>query len=230
MRIDDATLMAFLAGDLPTEEYAHVEAALEDDPKLAARLQRIRGVRTALRSVYDSVVEEPIPEHLRALLGDVASSEPPASAPPADPPPPRRAVRWAPLIAAAAAGLIIGVLAASVARFGGGELASRSDGLHAEGALAQALDQQLSTDDSGVSIGFSFRAEGRVCRTFVYAARSYSGFACRTGEGWSVRALHVEPGAASVAPAILASVDVIIDGEPLNPDVERALREAGWRE
>lgn len=229
MRIDDAILMAFIAGDLPPEEMARVEAAVQSDNSVAARLERIRGVRTALRTVYDSVVQEPVPERLRALLGDVASQEPPSRSEP--PPAPAREIRWAPLIAAAAAGAILGALTVILMQLGDGEdLLLQDGGMRAGAALERALDTQLAREPGAIAIGFSFRAHGAICRTFVYERRSVSGFACRDESGWSIRSLQTEPGATTVAPSVLAGVDIVIDGEPLNEAVERRLRQANWRE
>lgn len=82
MRIDDETLMAYADGELSALETKRVEAAMAEDSALAARVARFRSVRRALRTAYDSVAAEPVPEHLRALLGDVATHEPDDFLPP----------------------------------------------------------------------------------------------------------------------------------------------------
>lgn len=71
MQFDAETLMSYVAGELPAMDTKRVEAAMAEDPELAARVARFRNVRRALRLVYDSVVREPIPDHLMSLLNDV---------------------------------------------------------------------------------------------------------------------------------------------------------------
>lgn len=83
MRIDDETLMAYADGELSPLEAKRIEAAMAEDFSLAARVQRFRAVRRALKTAYDAVAAEPVPEHLRALLGDVAATEPAARSAPA---------------------------------------------------------------------------------------------------------------------------------------------------
>lgn len=71
MTFDAEMLMAYVAGELPATDTKRVEAAMAEDPDLAARVARFRNVRRALRLVYDSVTREPIPDHLMSLLNDV---------------------------------------------------------------------------------------------------------------------------------------------------------------
>lgn len=71
MQFDAETLMSYVAGELSAVESKRVEAAMADDPELAARVARFRNVRRALRLVYDSVTREPVPDHLLSLLNDV---------------------------------------------------------------------------------------------------------------------------------------------------------------
>jgi anti-sigma factor RsiW len=120
MKISDEELMAYADGELPPIEAKRIEAAMADDRQLAARVARFRAVRRALRTAYDSVVSEPVPEHLRALLGDVAASEPPVpltSAPPTELISEREksTARVSPLIwTALAIGVLLGAAAGAV--------------------------------------------------------------------------------------------------------------------
>ncbi len=109
MRIDDETLMAYADGDLPLLEAKRIEAAMADDPVLAARVARFRAVRRALRTAYDDVVKEPVPDHLRALIGDLATNEPP---PPLERAEPARGAGLpaVPIGTALAVGLILGLV------------------------------------------------------------------------------------------------------------------------
>lgn len=119
MKITDEELMAYADGELSPLEAKRIEAAMADDRHLAARVARFRAVRRALRTAYDSVVSEPIPEHLRALLGDVAANEPPVPAPPSTPEaaPEREGPRFAlsrQVLVALGVGLLVGVLAGAL--------------------------------------------------------------------------------------------------------------------
>lgn len=111
MRIDDERLMAYADGELPALDAKRIEAAMANDPVLAARVARFRAVRRALRTAYDDVVKEPVPDHLRALIGDLATHEPAENRPATQP---RRAVgnrpSWWVIAVAVAGGLVAGFL------------------------------------------------------------------------------------------------------------------------
>jgi hypothetical protein len=235
MRFDDRILMAFAYGELSPEDTARIAEALEGDPELAARVERFRHTRAALRTVYDSVAAEPIPEHLRALLGDVATAEPPPPLLPPSPPimphmPARRrlalpALAWAAIAAALIMGVIAGRLATPEPLFVQGEGQLRA-GL----ALSRALNDRLSTDPvvSGVRLGGSFYAGGDgACRTFTQ--ESVSGIACREGENWTIRFTTSRGEGPDPAAALMAMVDTMIDGAPLTPAEEAEARERNWR-
>jgi hypothetical protein len=234
MRFDDRILMAFAYGELSPEDAARIAEALAGDPDLAARVERFRHVRSALRKVYDSVADEPVPARLRALLGDVASSEAPApvvAAPSPTPPPVSRrfalpAAAWA----GVAAALIVGVIAGRLATpepF----LVQKSGELIAGVTLARALNERLSTDadSSGdLRLGGSFYAGGDgVCRTFTRAA--LSGVACHEGADWTIRFATSRGGGPDPAAALMAMVDTMIDGAPLTPAEEEDARARDWR-
>jgi len=127
----------------------------------------------------------------------------------------------------------------------------QSDGgaLLARGPLATALSKQLSTEQSPgsrIHIGLSFLAKsGDYCRTFALSgAVSSAGFACHHGEEWIIQTLIETPGrpaggaaggsayrtaASPMEPAVLASVEEQMAGEPLDQTGEAAARERGWR-
>lgn len=254
MRFDDETLMAYADGELPPAEAKRVEAAMAADPSLAARVARFRNVRRALRLAYDSVTREPIPDRFRALLGDMAIKEPdrPQSAPVADLAAARsqseakktRPRFGAPAWAAIAASLVVGVLAGRALLATGDELfETRGAQIYAGADLARILDTRLASDGdnatAATSIGISFRAkDGGYCRTFMRAEgqNGVTGLACHEREGWAVRvasAARAPSGsyqqAGSTAPAVMAMVDQLIDGEALDGEQERAARTHHWR-
>ncbi|MES1156167.1 MAG: NepR family anti-sigma factor [Alphaproteobacteria bacterium] len=68
-RIDEDTLLAYAEGELPADEAINVAFVVAGDASLASRVTRQRMISAALRQAYAGVLEEPIPEHLLALLG-----------------------------------------------------------------------------------------------------------------------------------------------------------------
>lgn len=254
--IDDDTLMAYADGDLSAEAAARVEAAIDEDPTLLRKIERFRNVKRILKKTYDSVVDEPVPEHLRALLGDVASSEPEAprvidlaaareqrTQAPAASTPQRRFTppAWAAMAASLVVGLFVGrmMMPQETGLFAveDGQLVARSE-------LAEVLNTRLASDEANAAaptrVGFSFRArDGQYCRTFTHteADSGVSGLACETGGQWAVRvtASETAPGGAyrqagSTAPQVLAAVDELIAGEPLEAAQEREARDRRWRD
>jgi hypothetical protein len=154
------------------------------------------------------------------------------------PSPPWRAREWTALAASLALGMFLSW------RFlgpGGGDIAGGDGALVARGDLARALDVQLASDqpaDSPVLIGLTFKSkEGGYCRTFVLRSSSTAGLACREEGGWRIPATQsvtmpdgeVRQAAASLTPAILASVAARAEGEALDAAEEEAARGAGWK-
>jgi len=229
MSVDDETLMAFADGELNGEARAAVEAALARDPALREKLDAHRRLRSRLSDAFDGVLSEPVPERLSAGAekrgADVVNL--------AD----RRAIKWSArewgaMAASIAAGLLIGI---GVMNTQTPMIAASNDGLEARGALARALDAQLAADQQGaVRIGLSFVSQdGGYCRTFSMTRTDTSGLACRDGDGWSI-AMTAQGGGgevrmASAPESILAAVDAMIVGEPLDQAGEERARANGWR-
>lgn len=158
------------------------------------------------------------------------------------PKPPGAAARgvpaWIGLAACLVAGLVIGRMAAPppVTLNGGDDPAPI-----AAGPLAQALNSQSAGQAAGpVQVKLSFKtASGVYCRAFQAAGRSpIAGVACRDPDAWRVRAVSpAGPGpagdyrmAGSETPAaILAAVDAMIAGAPLDAAGETKARAAGWK-
>lgn len=231
MSVDEEKLMAFADGELSGAERAEIEAALERDPALRERVETHRAMRGRLSSAFDDALSEPVPQHLL----DAAQKPPQAevidfSA--------RRAAKWSfrewgAMAASIALGLVIGVgtMQQSQPLF-----TTADNGVVASGALSQALDTQLASDQAGaVRIGLSFRNQsGAYCRTFDLTAGSASGFACREDSAWAVQLLSVgassgEVRQAGASPEVLNAVDAIIAGDALDAEAERAARDANWR-
>lgn len=253
MSIPDDVLMAYVDGELPAEERARVEAAIQSDPELARRVAQQKKLRTDLRAAFDGVLREPVPERLlRAARGQAATAGGGASVSDfAAAAQARKAARearsgrrWSwPEWGAMAASLIIGVVVAQFAMRspGSAPFTSQQGQLLAQGDLARTLDEQLaSAQASGAdtSVGVSFRAkDGSYCRSFTMRASSTAGLACREGDAWRVDVLartntaageYTQAGSALPA-AVLNAIEQQIQGEPLDADAEARARESDWR-
>lgn len=240
MQFDDDTLMAYADGELPAAEAERIAAAIKADPLLAARVERFRSVRRALKAAYDSVAEEPIPDRLRALLYDVEakSPDPKPAAPVIDISAAREKRRGfsAQTFAALAACLVGGVLLGRISDTPEeGVLVSGRDGLRAGTELTRVLDQRLASAEenanAAIRVGLSFRSQdGQYCRTFDGAV---AGLACRGEDAWFV---HVAaPGQSSdyrqagAETPVMDAVDALIEGEPLDAAQEEEARGNRWR-
>lgn len=98
--ITDELLEAFVDGELDAATGARIEAALTRDARLAARVAHMHGLRTRLQARFSPVISEPVPARLQVA----AAGRP-------DPGRMRAALRlWAFVIAALAAGTLLGML------------------------------------------------------------------------------------------------------------------------
>jgi len=232
MSVDDEKLMAFADGELTGAEHAEIEAALAEDAGLRERLEAHRAMRTRLSSAFDGALTEPVPQHLldaaqkprQAEVIDFAA---------------RRAAKWSfrewgAMAASVALGLVIGV--GTMQQQAQPMFATAAEGLVARGALSQALDTQLASDEAGaVRIGLSFRdQDGDYCRTFDLTQGGASGVACREDDGWRIPLISGAASGGEIRQAgasaeVLAAVDAMIAGDPLDAEAERAARDGDWR-
>lgn len=241
--VDEAMVFAYVDGELDAAQSARVEAAVAQDPKLAATLVEQQQLRAQLRNQFGGVLDEPVPER---LLRSVAA---PVSAGIVELHSARkaRAVRtpsrwswreWG----AVAATLMIGLLVGSNLPSGKGNasLVASGDGLMAAGPLAAALTSQ-SAGPAGqdANIGFSIQtADGEFCRSFSLQSGS-AGLACRRGERWMVDVLEGgQPGSAagsfrqagsSIPAALRAAIEARMTGEPLTEAQEQAQIARQWK-
>lgn len=74
--IDEATLHAFLDGELSPERAAEVEAALATQADLAARVEAWRSQKALLKAALDPILAEPTPGRLAAVLDGGRRSRP----------------------------------------------------------------------------------------------------------------------------------------------------------
>ncbi|MCR5876768.1 anti-sigma factor [Phenylobacterium sp. J426] len=217
MKDRDLTVAAYVDGELDAQARARFEAEIAVDPSLAREVAAQRRLRARLAAAYDPVLAEALP--LELTLAAQAVNDRPAK-------------RFGlPHWAAVAASLVAGVLV-------GRTTIVEPDALAARGQLAQALDRQLAADGGPIQVGLSFQAnDGRYCRTFQSAPDRRAGLACRDGGGWRLRTVtawapaNVDYRTAGVdtPPEVLAAVDALIAGEPLDAAAERAARARGWK-
>lgn len=245
MKIDDRKLIAYVDGELDAFGRAEVEAAVAADPVLGVRLEEHRLLRAKVGGAYAGVVQESVPAQLMATAqagakaGNVVKLADRRKPPPVAKPQIKLAL---PAWSSVAATLMVGVVAGYViSQQNAGVLAPSMDGaLVARGALAKALDNNLSANSGPARLGISFKtADGRYCRTFQADAQRIAGIACHEGPRWIARMTTAAPAptktfdyrtaASATAPAVLAAVDGMIEGEPLDRAGEITAKARRWR-
>lgn len=242
---DDEALSALIDQSLPSEAAAELRARLEREPKLAARYEAMERANRAVREAYRGVVDEPLPERVLDLLrvphaGDDRIVDLRARR--------RASPAWFPHALAAGIALAVGVgLGMAVSQRAGDDGPTRL--LAATGTVppGSPLHELLESAPSGAArlldgaataeARLTFKAEGGDwCREITVStdAASNAALACRRAGAWRVELVGVAPaGGALYRPAAAGSpfqeaVDTLIDGEPLEPDAERALLASGW--
>ncbi|HMO77467.1 MAG TPA: anti-sigma factor [Sphingopyxis sp.] len=231
MTHDPATIAAFVDGDLDDLTARRIAREAESDAALAAEIARHRGLRETLAVHYAPVLDEAVPDRLRALLSDAAPVDTSLAA--------RREakrLRFAPAHwGAVAAALVLGLTVGLKPWTPAGPVAVEGGMLIAAGPLAEALDTQLASNQASggaVRIGLTFRdGEGRICRSFESAA--IDGIGCRRADGWTLE--HTLGGSAAgeyrqaSSGALAALAAGMMADEPLDAAGEKAAREGGWR-
>jgi anti-sigma factor RsiW len=66
VKYDEETLMAYADGELDEETRAEITAAVEQDPELARRVAQQRALRAQVAGAYSDVLDQPVPDRLRA--------------------------------------------------------------------------------------------------------------------------------------------------------------------
>lgn len=250
MTYDEETLMAYADGELDQARRAEIAAAIEQDPELARRVAAHRSLRAEVAGAFSSVIDQPVPDRLRAAArGPVPEEATRESRPRGNvvqfpargsraPGAPWRAREWTAMAASLVLGGLIGwqFMARS-----GGDVTTRGGALVASGELARALDTQLASAqaaDASVRIGLTFKSkDGGYCRSFVTRASSAAGLACREGSGWQLAfteaidpdAGGVRQAASELSPSLLKAVEARLDGEMLDAAGEKAARDAAWK-
>lgn len=235
MAEDRELAAAYVDGELAGSELAAFERSMLEHPAVRAQVEAERALRDRLARHYAPVMDEPVPDRLRAMFAaegeaqiiDFASEKAKRRQP---------SPRWL-NFGAIAATLAVGMIAGQMVDLSGSPISSQGGQLIAKARLERALDVQLaSTQSSDVRIGVSFRdPTGAICRTFD--SPDLAGIACRSGEDWQLRQT-VAPDrkapteyrqAGSANAAIMQAAQSMMKGEPLDAAAERQAREAGWR-
>jgi hypothetical protein len=245
MTFSDDVLMAYADGELDMKTRAQVEDAMAADPQVARRVAAHQALRATLRSSFDKVLDEPVPDRLVAAAR--AASRAPSQDRVVVPLRPRRARTFAlPHWGAIAASFVLGAI---VWHFGtdwysSGPITERDGQLLAAGALDKALSNQLASEQptqAPVQIGVSFRSkDGSYCRTFQFREQtSLAGLACREQDKWKLQVLargdaspgtrsDFRPAGSALPPSIVQAVDQAIDGEPLDAAAEARAKTNQW--
>jgi len=244
--IDNATLQAYVDGELDAAEAAQIDAALAQDEVLARRVRQMQALNVQLRAAFDPVLDEPVPERLSAML----QAQPRSAVSltllegghAADTESRRKPRRW--LLPGAALAASVALLAAGLWwRAGSGMVRLQHGESYAAGELDRALDHALASEpdpQASVAIGLSFRAsDGHVCRTFtIRTPPARAGLACHSAAGWALPVLgpampseggELRQAASDLPSAVQAAIDARLRGEVFDAQQERAARAAGWR-
>jgi hypothetical protein len=223
----DERLVAYADGELSGEQLAQFEGEMAANPGLAEAVERHRALALRLAAAYAPVLDEPVPGRLTSAVRLRPASR-------------RGPPRWAAMAACLVAGVAAGL---GLARYPGpqdGPITTRHGGLTAAGPLATALTSQLASQPGPIKLGLTFRTtDGRYCRTFQSPADGLAGVACRERDRWTLQTTarvaraQVQPEyrtAGSETPGpVLAAVDGLIAGVPLDATAERAARDGGWK-
>jgi hypothetical protein len=245
MSFSDEVLMAYADEELEPAQRAAVEQAMAVDPEVARRVAEHKALRERLHRAYEPILGEEIPERLLETAHARAAQSVDNMIPLQ-----RKASRarplpwlWTAIAASVLAGVGIGQLTPLLG--GAGPFASRDGQLFARGALANALEHQLASNQAphaAVQMGISFLAkDGRYCRTFTVTERGgLAGLACREPRDWQIQMLmqsasesegraQYRPAASPLPDAIAQAAQAQMSGEPLDAHGESAARESGWR-
>ena len=234
MSISEETLMAFADGELPADEVQRVAAALDADPALARKLDRMRRAKEALKGAFAGQLDLETPAR---LLAPFASLPRRGASVIAFPQTARRPLYL--LAAAACAALVFLTGRASVGD--GATMFARADGaIVARGDLDKALDGQAAGANAGarIQIAMSIPDEGGgYCRVFRLEAST--GLACGEAGQWRIDALAASDSATDASGYATAAgelPEIILNaanqrraGDPLDADAERRAMREGWR-
>ena len=235
--IDEATIIAWVDGELDEPTAARTAEAVAADPALAALAEQHRRMKVRFAAAFAPLadlpaaeVTAPDPERPAATVVSLAAARKArdAAAAAASRPAPRR---W--LVPGAIAASVLVAVLAGQSFIGGGSAGGERDALALPAPTVAALDRQLSGDSGAVRVAMTFRSrDGNLCRGFT--ASGLASVACRTEGGWRLR--YAAPAAAQGGDYRQAGGDTgqlefiqsIIAGEPLDRAAETKARADRW--
>ncbi|MEM6474996.1 MAG: hypothetical protein AAF687_02390 [Pseudomonadota bacterium] len=236
--VTEEQLAAFADDQLEGEDKARVEQAIAADPELAAKVESHRALKAQLGAHFAPVLEQPVPEHLAAMLKTPkeATASDTAEVVSFAKEREKRGLapairRWAPIAGPALAACLV------VAIIQPWQTEPTLDG-YADTQLAGMLDTQLASAqsaDNADRILLSFEnSEGEFCR--AYQSGGEGGIACRDAQGWAIeRAFALEEGqttefrqAGSLGDVMTLAQDMAA-GDALDAEGEAAAKKQGWR-
>lgn len=230
MSFDPTTIAAFVDGELDDLTARRIARAAETDAALAAEITRHRALTARLAEHYAPICDEPIPDRLRSLLGDVTGVDTSLS----DRRDTRRARFSTPHWFAIAASLVLGLTIGLRPWIPAADVQTDNGALIAAGSLAKALETQLASNqpsDAAVRIGVSFEDKaGRYCRSFESAR--LDGIGCREGKRWRLERTLAGKRNGEYRQAnsgeLAAAAAAMMRRDALDARGERAARDAGW--
>ena len=213
----DERLLAYVDGELAGEELARFEAEMAADPRLAAEVDKHRGLAARMTAARAERAEAAGQGKLK-----VGKAAPRAW---------RGGLQWLAIVVGLAVGVAAG-LAGGRYLWPQEESVAVTDGvLTAAGPLEAALGSQMTDQKGPVTVGASFRtARGRFCRTFRSRPDNLAGVACRQGDGgWALQTVTVLGPSDAMPRAVQTAMGGLISGVPLDEAAERAARDKGWK-
>ena len=235
MEYSDETLSAYIDGELPADEARSLEAEIQEDAKLAQRVENLRSVDAVLSEALSDVADEAVPEHIFAMVTDARDQSKIVSLSTARP----RSWFQSPLAVAAAAafGLAVGLV------FTPRQMAESGAQIYAgsvEGGtpLYRALETLPSnTSENGLTPIVTFAtSDGRVCREIT--GPESRALACRSSDDWTVLAVTHEVSSAGggTYETASASASIVFDvlaqelmhDAPMSAAQEQRLLEQNW--
>ncbi|EKE76838.1 anti-sigma factor family protein [Oceanibaculum indicum] len=104
--ITEAMLLAYVDGSLAEAQRDAVEARLERDPEMAAKVEAYRAQTRALHDLFDRHLADPLDPVIAGLESELRKAEPAQAVPPQAIRPERRFSNWRPMALAASVALV----------------------------------------------------------------------------------------------------------------------------
>ena len=235
MDYSDETLSAFIDGELPEDEARSLEAEIQEDAKLAQRVENLRSVDAVLSEALSDVVDEAVPEHIFAMVADARDQSKIVSLSAAKP----RSWFQSPLAVAAAAafGLAVGlVFTPSQVAEPGAQIYAGS--VESGTPLHRVLETLPSSEsENGLKPVVTFASvDGRVCREIT--GPESRALACRSNDDWTVLAVThefssrgrdtYETASASTSLAFDILAQELMRDAPMSASEEQRLLKQNW--